>query len=140
MNRRALVLATASLLAAACFVAAPGHDAVAQEPAGESEFKNVQVLKHVKSKAEMRQIMKAQSAALGVKCTHCHVQGKFELDDKKEKLVAREMLKMVASLNATTFKDFEPKPSITCWTCHRGSVDVERDIPQSAFDAIDAQK
>lgn len=141
MNRRSLVLAAVSLAAAACFVTAPGPDARADDAAGEEGlFKNVKVLTHVKSKAEMRQIMKAQAAALGVKCTHCHVQGKFELDDKKEKLVARDMLRMVADLNATAFKDFETKPAITCWSCHRGATEVERDIPQSALDKMDAQQ
>ena len=140
MSRR-LVTAALALVVAACSVARPGRQALADDAAAPTSlFKNVKVLTHVKSKAEMREIMKAQSAALGVKCSHCHVPGKFELDDKKEKQTAREMMKMVNNLNTTVFKDFEEKPAISCWSCHRGATEVERTIPQSAFDKVGSQE
>lgn len=139
--RRRLVHAALVLAAAACILALPGRQSLAHAPPAEpAVFKNVKVLTHVKTKAEMREIMKAQSAALGVKCSHCHVPGKFELDDKKEKLTAREMMKMVNNLNSTVFKDFKDKPALSCWSCHRGATEVERVIPQAAFDKVSAQE
>lgn len=142
MLRRVLFVPILAVLAIAFVAWSPGPDAAAQTaPApGEPVFKNVKVLTGVTSKIEMRKLMKEQSAALGVKCTHCHVPGKFELDDKKPKLVAREMLRLVEQLNATTFKDAEEPPAITCWTCHRGETKPQTAVPRSAFDVVDAQK
>ena len=64
--------------------------------------------------------------------------GKFDLDDKKEKKTAREMMKMVQNLNATMFKDSEKK--ISCWTCHRGHDEPDSVVPPEAFAALDEQK
>ena len=97
---------------------------------GESPFVNVELLTHVKDKREMRAIMKEQAKALGVKCTYCHVQGKFELDDKEEKKTGRAMIRMVDELNAKYFPDAEQ--GITCWTCHRGSEKPELLRPPDA--------
>ena len=148
MNRRVSFPLTAALVAATFLVAFPGCSAGADDvaagdaaPAGDAaQFKNVKILTHVTSKTEMRRIMKEQAAALGVKCSHCHVPGKFDLDDKKEKLVAREMMRMVANLNSTVFKEAEKKPAISCWTCHRGGTEPEATVPQSALDKLDAQQ
>ena len=64
------------------------------------------------------------SRSLGVRCSYCHVIGEWAKDDKPEKDVAREMLRMTASIN----RDFLPNiknlksehPQVTCATCHRG--------------------
>lgn len=141
MKRRVLVLA--ALAAAASLAAALScRSVLADEPVNDKvQFKNVKILTHVTSKSEMRRIMKEQAAALGVKCSHCHVPGKFELDDKKEKLEAREMMKMVRDLNALPlFKDVEEKPAVSCWTCHRGATEPEHVVPQSAYDKLDSQE
>ena len=142
MTRRKITALSAFVLAAsAAFVLVPSCAPRAEAPATDATtFKNVKILTNVTSKTEMRKLMKEQAAALGVKCSHCHVPGKFELDDKKPKLVAREMLKMTAQLNSTMFKDAEHRPAVTCWTCHRGSTEPERDVPASALDATDAQQ
>jgi hypothetical protein len=126
--------ATAPAAAAATAAAEPTDAA----PPVDSPFQNVKVLTDVRTKQEMRAIMKAQSAALGVKCSFCHVQGSPESDEKEEKLVARQMLRMVRELNGNFLKDVEDQPAVTCWTCHRGVKEPERKIPQSALDALDA--
>jgi hypothetical protein len=119
------------------------RECLAQDDAA-SPFQNVQVLTQVKSKKEMRGIMKAQAKALGVKCTYCHVQGKFSLDDKKKKVQAREMLKMVAEINTNWFA--EEEHGVTCWTCHRGVEEPESTRPAEAdgsgegFEAADPPK
>jgi Photosynthetic reaction centre cytochrome C subunit len=75
--------------------------------------------------------MRNFSADLGVRCTHCHVgeEGKplatfdFASDDKRPKVVAREMMRMVDEINAR----LQALPGraadgvrVTCATCHRG--------------------
>ena len=138
--RRLAVLLPIGILAAgaaALFVSTACADAPVEDQA---TFKNVKILTNVTSKTEMRRIMKEQAAALGVKCSHCHVPGKFELDDKEEKRRAREMMEMVKKLEETTFKDEEKKPSVTCWTCHRGKTEPETVVPPEAFAATDEQK
>jgi hypothetical protein len=75
--------------------------------------------------------------SLGVSCDYCHVKGEknpqtgedtwiWEKDDKKEKLVAREMMRMVLDLNQNRFKR---EAVVTCYTCHRGSTRPERIVP-----------
>lgn len=107
-------------------------------------FENVEILTGVTSKSEMRSIMKEQAKALGVKCTYCHVQGQFALDDKEEKVEARKMMRMVNEINAKYFPD--EKQGITCWTCHQGSEHPEltrpsgEEAPPSGFQAADPAK
>ena len=141
MRRLVLAVALGSLVA--CTAALVVSTACADTPVEDAAtFKNVKILTDVKTKTEMRRIMKAQAASLGVKCSYCHVPGKFELDDKKEKVVARKMLAMVRDLNATTFKDVpeDEKPAITCWTCHRGAEEPQSVVPPEALAATDEQK
>lgn len=141
MRRLVVMLALGSLVASAAVLAV--STACADTPVEDATvFKNVKILTDVKTKTEMRRIMKAQAASLGVKCSYCHVPGKFELDDKKEKIVARKMLEMVRDLNATTFSDVpaDEKPAITCWTCHRGAEEPQSVIPPEALAAVDEQK
>jgi tetratricopeptide (TPR) repeat protein len=69
------------------------------------------------------------TAALGVGCDHCHVvpQGAppdFASDDKKEKELARAMMRITQDLNTRLPTDFGvPATDVTrigCITCHRG--------------------
>lgn len=120
-------------VAAACLLlAAPAPLAADQAAEGaasaDSPFRNVRILTDVTSKSEMRRIMKAQAKALGVKCTHCHVPGKFHLDDKEAKQVGFEMMRMVEEINDTWFADHEG-PQVTCWTCHQGALAPESTRP-----------
>ena len=68
------------------------------------------------------------------------VPGKFDLDDKKEKLAARGMMKMVQDLNGNWLKDSEKKPAVTCWTCHRGEKEPEHVIPPEKLTEADEMK
>lgn len=81
-------------------------------------FKNIQVLKGVPS-SELIPAMEFISSSLGVKCTFCHVEGHFEKDDKKPKQTAREMMRMMFTLNDTSFAQ---QRAVTCYTCHRGAL------------------
>jgi len=98
----------------------------------EAAFQNIQVLKGVPS-TELPAIMHFMRASLGVRCEYCHVaeEGKYRLDEKKEKQRAREMILMTRQLNQ---ENFGGANAITCNTCHRGSVKPQA-VPEtgSAF-------
>ena len=87
----------------------------------EQVFKNVQVLKGVPA-GNWTMIMLMFSKSLGVDCTHCHVEGAFEKDDKPTKQTARKMLRLTGTIHREIY---EGKPSpINCYTCHRGQAQI----------------
>jgi hypothetical protein len=64
----------------------------------------------------------AFNRALGVACTHCHVEGNWSATGKPPFETARKMIAMVAELN----KLLAPRDPIACVTCHGGQVRPER--------------
>jgi len=103
--------------------------AFAQAPAQPEKPKNLKVLPKDWSREQVVAVMQNFTAALGVGCNFCHVinQGQppdFASDDKKEKDMARAMMKIATDLNANLPKalGMEPKDTtrIGCITCHRG--------------------
>jgi hypothetical protein len=108
------------------FIALP---LVAQPPAGEKKgggqpHKNLKIL----TDAEVRPMMGAFTAALGLKCTGCHVQGDFASDENPRKDVARTMIAMVRDNNS---KYLAGKTQLTCFTCHRGET-----MPKTVADPV----
>ena len=98
------------------------------EPA-EQVIKNIQRLKAVPAGTLLRIMNGGFSRALGVSCTHCHVEQDFASDDKRPKRAAREMAVMHRMINEQ-LKKMEnlktPKSenrAINCLTCHRGTID-----------------
>ena len=96
-----------------------------------SKFTNLQVLPKDISGADLVNMMKGFTRALGVRCEHCHVgEGNdltkfdFTADTKPTKVTARKMLTMTATLNDAVKDIGEPSktPKITCFTCHQGAV------------------
>jgi photosynthetic reaction center cytochrome c subunit len=98
--------------------------------------KNIQVLKGLPD-SQLFLLMNFVGDSLGVNCDHCHVKGEknpqtgedtwlWERDDKKEKAVARDEMRMVLELNRTRFNR---EGVVTCYTCHRGSTRPERMTP-----------
>src|SRR3981189_2208361 len=79
-------------------------------------YKKIEVLKDTPP-TEIHPAMEYITLALGVGCGYCHTIGKFDVDDKREKHVARSMIAMTMALNATVF---DGKRELTCYTCHRG--------------------
>jgi hypothetical protein len=75
-------------------------------------------------------MMRNYAAALGVECTHCHVgrsgsplaEIDFISDEKRTKLVARQMMRMVTEINRRldTLPSTPSPLVVTCETCHRG--------------------
>jgi hypothetical protein len=90
----------------------------AKQPAPPANPTNLKVLK-ASTGAEVRQIMQTFTAALGVPCSNCHVQGDFASDDNPKKEVARRMIRMTQTINAQ-FPD--GKMLVSCYTCHRGEA------------------
>lgn len=102
--------------------------AFAQGPAQEAP-KNLKVLPKDWSRAQVVQVMQNFTAGLGVGCDFCHElpQGAppdFASDEKKEKDLARAMMKITQDLNTRLPTDFGMSPNdvtrIGCITCHRG--------------------
>lgn len=102
------------------------------KPAGEV-FKNIKMMKEV-SAGRLLSIMNfGYSRSLGVSCTHCHVPGKWESDEKPVKQVARDMAAMVGKINGELLAGIgnlrSSKPTVNCTTCHRGQTQPALSIP-----------
>jgi hypothetical protein len=98
------------------------------EPA-EQVFKNIQMqwFKSVPAGRFLRIMNGGYSRALGVACTHCHVEQDFASDDKRPKRAAREMAVMHRMINEQLDKmqNLAQKPEdrpINCITCHRSAI------------------
>ena len=97
------------------------------------KYKNLKVLPKNITERQMDSVMKSFTAALGVKCTFCHVRNDstkvwdYASDKKKHKLIARDMMKMTNQINDKYFdvtgkgsKDLSTIQMVTCYTCHNG--------------------
>jgi hypothetical protein len=82
----------------------------------EKVYGNIQVLKGVPA-GRIMVIMAMFTRALGVECSHCHVEGEFDKDEKAAKQTARKMLTMTGTIAGEIF---EGKSTVNCYTCHRG--------------------
>ena len=135
MRRLPLVsLAAVVLLAGAASAQAPGKFPP-------DSLVNTKVIPHKTPVTEVLGMMRGFSNSLGVRCTYCHV-GKegapissfdFASDEKNTKLVARQMMLMVAEVNRridTLPEHGTPEIMVTCATCHRG---VSRPVPLSTL-------
>ena len=86
------------------------------EQTAAQRFKNVKVLKDMPA-SQFLDAMGSYTLALGKNCEFCHVKGKDDLDDKKEKATARKMIEMTHQINA---QNFDGKNEVRCYTCHQG--------------------
>jgi hypothetical protein len=98
---------------------------------------NTQVIPRTTPVAQVIGQMRNITGALGVRCQFCHVgqegqplaQFDFASDQKKQKLVARQMMRMVGDINRrldTLPARGTPPVVVTCATCHRG---LSRPVP-----------
>ena len=128
--RMRLVAVTAAVLLAACAaMRAQKHQEVRADA---SEFKNLQVLPSNISHDELIATMRGYAAALGTRCDHCHVANppgskdrfNFASDEKKEKQVARTMIRMTRAVNEQYISRLDPKAQkVACITCHQGHTE-----------------
>lgn len=105
----------------------PAARAQQEDKPVEQVRKNIQVLKGLPD-SQLLPLMNFVSASLGVRCDTCHVVREkadggrdwlMELDDKPIKQTARQMMRMVLSLNHDRAADFRGN-AVSCFTCHRG--------------------
>ena len=94
------------------------------------KFTNLKILPKTIAKDDLVSTMRQFSVGLGVRCNYCHAQAdsgkgkglEFASDEKKEKGIARGMMKMVDTIN----KKLIPKAGVKspvkvqCITCHHG--------------------
>lgn len=98
---------------------------------------NTQVIPHSTPVMDVVGVMRNITGSLGVRCQFCHIgqEGQplsafdFSSDDKRNKLVARQMMRMVQEINRR-IDTIPQRPAmrveVTCTTCHRG---VSRPVP-----------
>ncbi len=130
-----------SLVAVALLVTVPAP-AAAQSPfVWPEKAENLQVMPEDTSASTLRAVMTGFSRTLGVRCNYCHVGeddaplSTYDLasDEKPTKETAREMLRMLESINGH-LKNIEPSGSrvnMWCGTCHRG-----RPRPQTLLESL----
>lgn len=96
-------------------------------------FMNVKQYKGVTAERLLRIMEFGFSRSLGVTCTHCHVPGEWESDDKGAKETARAMSAMVSAINNDYLKNIttlnSANPSVNCTTCHRGQKRPALEMP-----------
>jgi hypothetical protein len=88
----------------------------------EQAFKNVKVLRGIPVK-EFMETMGFFAAALSLNCSDCHSQASASnwanyADDTP---IKQTTLRMILMVNAINRANFGGAPSVTCYTCHRGS-------------------
>jgi tetratricopeptide (TPR) repeat protein len=112
-------------------------------------FENLQVLSEDLDWNDLIPIMAGFTRALSVRCTFCHLgeEGRplatydFASDEKATKRKAREMLRMVRSINAEHLSNLEerrdPPIRVECATCHRGTNEPRmlQDVLLLAYEA-----
>ena len=102
------------------------------QPSGEV-FKNIQMLKAVPAGRLLAIMQIGYSKSLGVDCTHCHVPGEWEKEDKPTKQITRDMAKMSNTINSDLLKNIKnlkgPNSVVNCTTCHRGQIKPALDMP-----------
>jgi len=92
---------------------------------GQNPFAHPKNLKVLTAEA-LPSAMAAYRVGLGVKCTHCHVEGDFASDENPKKNTARAMIRMLAEINA---KFPDGKAHVSCYTCHRGETEPKMTPP-----------
>lgn len=128
-NRRnvTIVLCGLALSTGMAIAGAKAQSSAPQPPAApklaEEQFKNIQALKGVPADLVFPS-MQFITASLGVECEYCHVREgqkmEFDKDDKKTKITARKMMKMMFAINKD---NFEGHRQVTCYSCHRGAAE-----------------
>ena len=97
-----------------------------------NQERNLKVLPKNISDADLDSVMEVYSRQLNVGCDFCHVPSKndplkadYASDDKPEKEITRQMMRMTAAINKDFFNytiiyKANEKMAVTCYTCHDG--------------------
>jgi len=105
----------------------------------ESVFKNIQVLKGFPAGRVPRMMNMGFGRSLGVGCYFCHERDDFSKDTKQHLKIARDMFKMVGTINNDLLAKIDldlhggtERPVVNCGTCHRGSPRIGGGGPRRA--------
>ncbi|MCI0435089.1 MAG: c-type cytochrome [Gemmatimonadetes bacterium] len=110
---------------------------------------NLQVLPKDIATRDLVTMMAGFTRALGIRCSDCHMGEDatpletydFASDDKLLKRKAREMIRMLQTINGTHLSSLEervtPSVEVQCFTCHRG-VREPRTLQSVLLQAYDA--
>lgn len=109
--------------------------AATKPPGNEHPHKNLKILPKNISHEDLDKVMDEFKEALGVKCNFCHAPDKdssshhldFASDEKPEKNIARQMMKMTGKINKKYFsynksENGQAEQSVQCVTCHHGNA------------------
>lgn len=121
------------LFAAAAFADQPV--AIADQPVGATR-KNIKALQGL-PESQLFLAMNFISDSLGVHCDYCHVKSGdkwlWASDEKPPKATGLAMIRMVLAMNE---EHFEGSRKLTCYTCHRGSLQVATLAPLPPHDFV----
>ena len=99
----------------------------------EQVFKNIQILKGMPAGRVLAVMQIGYSKSLGVDCTHCHIAGQWEKEDKPTKQITRDMSEMAKAITTKYLKEIKnlknTNPVVNCTTCHRGQVKPALNLP-----------
>jgi len=126
-----MILLAAATIATVAYTTPPARGQAADVKTAEQVYKNITALKGTPAD-QLGASMQFIAASLGVECEFCHVQGKFEADDKPAKKTAREMIAMTLGINKDSFRG---RLQVTCFSCHRGSTNPVSTPPVLDSDA-----
>ena len=115
MSIRSIALGVGCWLAAAALAYSQGAQPSDTRKA-EEVYKNIKVMNGTLA-SEFSQSMHLMESGTGMDCEYCHIEGKFDVDVKPPKQVARRMYVMMTDLNT---RYFGGKQVVTCYTCHNG--------------------
>lgn len=136
VSRPIIVALTLSLFFAAC--AAVQQQKAQASRADTGEFHNLKLFPQNITHDELIANMRGFAKALGTRCDHCHAanppgsaeQFDFASDAKPEKNTAREMMRMVHTVNADYLSKVDPHgQAVACNTCHRGHTVPDTTAP-----------
>jgi len=91
--------------------------------------------------------MRGFARALGTRCDHCHVENPpgskerfdYASDKKKEKSIARTMLRMTRAINDDYLVRVDPRgQKVACITCHLGHLEPPPPPPPPAQEGTQA--
>ena len=104
----------------------------ASKPGANTYERNLKVLPKDISNADLDSVMEKYAKQLNVACDFCHANSKtnpqdidYANDDKPEKEITRQMMRMTAAINKDFF-DYTiiykagEEMAISCYTCHDG--------------------
>ena len=99
----------------------------------EQVFKNIQMFKGMPAGRVLAVMQIGYAKSLGVDCTHCHVPGQWEKEDKPAKQITRDMSEMVKAITSKYLREIKnlksANPVVNCTTCHRGQVKPALNMP-----------